>query len=200
MISSYSRVSARSRFTVAIASVAKRIPGPKSRYVPRGVLGPYKGIWGSSCLDPMRFTHSRVRPSARYDGRRRRRRIARSASPLYAADGGANGERLAFLPVGRFLRSPLFLSPSRVSFSSSKGAPLEELRSLSRGKFPFLARDRRNSTVHVDYWRTGVAGVSVGRWSDAGSKGEAGGRKSKSAQRGWKRNCFVSESTVCVLT
>lgn len=31
-------------------------------------------------------------------------------SPLYAVDGGANGERLAFLPVGRFLRLLLFLS------------------------------------------------------------------------------------------
>lgn len=104
---SYSRVSARPRLTVAIASAAKRIPGPKSRYVPRGVLGPYKGIWGSSCLDPMRFTHSRVRPSARYDGRRR---VARFSSPLYAVDGGANGERLAFLPVGRFSVASLSLS------------------------------------------------------------------------------------------
>lgn len=31
-----------------------------------------------------------------------------------------------------------------------------------------------------------------------GSRERRKGRESKSAQRGWKRNCFVSESTVCV--
>lgn len=70
-------------------------------------------------------------------------------SPLLCTPwtGGANGERLAFLPNGRFLRLPLFLtlfaffSPLFISSSSSECIPLEGLWSLSRGKFPFLTRD-----------------------------------------------------------
>lgn len=125
-------------------------------------------------------------------------------SPLLCTPwtGGANGERLAFLPNGRFLRLPLFLTlfaffplslshppPRSVFLSKDSGHYLEE-------NFLFSpATTQRNSTVHVDCWRTGVASVEMGRRWKSGKEA----RGNKSVQRGRKRNCFVSESTVCVL-
>ena len=168
--------------------------------------------------------------------------------PLYTVDGGANGDRLAFLPVGRFLdftslslffshfrthvlvlslspppdrKGVFFLGgafPSRDrQTESEKGVPLEVLsgRYLEENSL-FLARDRRNSSVQLDC--RGARGRKPGGAArrirgnerstrQRGSSGEAE-RKRKRAetqprelheQRGSKRNCFVSESAVCVL-
>lgn len=93
----------------------------------------------------MRFTHSRVRPSARYDGCRR---VARFSFPLYAVDGGANGERFAFLPVGRFLHSFLLLShSSSCSFSLPQPLLLLSLPHLvlSKGSGRYLEENSLSS-------------------------------------------------------
>lgn len=139
----------------------------------------------------------------RRDGRRRRRRrVIRFSSPLYAADEGANGERLAFLPVGRFLRPLLFLPLSPASFFSSRRVFLTKNsgRYLEENSL-FSPATKEIPPCTSITGEPGVADVSVGHWSEAeGRRGGTKGRESKSAQRGWKRNCFVSESTVCVLT
>lgn len=139
------------------------------------------------------------------------RRDTMAAAALYVSPllctpwtGGANGERLAFLPIGRFLSLPLFLSLLGffpflylilfLGVYSSRRTLVIISRKIS---FSRPRRRERNSIVHVDCQRTGVASSVVGETLVRNRERKRGGNKS--VRRGWKRNCFVSESTVCVL-
>lgn len=85
--------------------------------------------------------------------------VALYVSPLFCTPwtGGANGERLAFLPVGRFLCLPLFLSLFAFFFLSLSH-PLPRSVFLSKDSGHYLGENflfspataQRNSIVRVD--------------------------------------------------
>jgi len=76
--------------------------------------------------------------------------------------------------------------PRRALLTKGPGRYLEEnsLSSLATREIPTC---------------TSIAGEQA--WHVRGNEEDVGWKlgRSKSAQRGWKRNCFVSESAVCVL-
>lgn len=89
-------------------------------------------------------------------------------------------KRLAFLPVGRFLWLPFFLSLFAPPLSLSPPLPRSVFLSKDSGHYleeNFLfspATAQRNSTVHVDCWRMGVASVDgKRRWLEI-EKGDEG--------------------------
>lgn len=141
----------------------------------------------------------------------RRDTMAAAAAALYVSPllctpwtGGANGERLAFLPNGRFLRLPLFLTLFAFFFLSlylilflGVYSSRRTLVIISR-KISFShPRPRREIPPCTSI--AGERGWQAWRWREVGWKSGKEARGNKSVQRGRKRNCFVSESTVCVL-
>lgn len=151
----------------------------------------------------MRFTHSRVRPSARYDSCRR---VARFSSPLYAVDGDANVSlscRLAgFLcsPPLVLLSLPPSLSLSLFVFrflSLSRSLPFLPLRRvfLSKGSDRYLEENSLFSPATEEIPPCSIAGEH-GRIEERERRRSGRGRSKSSAT--WLEEKLLRFRILCV--